>query len=55
MKIKVLGNHSQPGSGAYEWRPDFVFTDDPTCADSYRYHVALEDAWLHVKLSLGII
>ena len=33
MKIKVLGNHSQPGSGVYEWRPGFVFTDDPTCAD----------------------
>ncbi len=33
MKVKVLGNHSVPGSGAYEWRPGFVFTDDPTCAD----------------------
>ena len=42
MKIKVLGNHSQPGSGVCEWRGGYLFTHDPTC-DDYDWLVVYDE------------
>lgn len=42
MKIKVLGNHSAAGRAPYEWRPGYVFTDDPSCAE-YDWLVVLDE------------
>ena len=33
MKIKVLGNHSVETAKEREWRPGYVFTSNPSCAN----------------------
>lgn len=42
MKIKVLGNHSVDAAAEHEWRPGYVFTDNPACED-YDWLVAYDE------------